>query len=58
MQPGHHGACFCGCQGAMQSAPRFVSKDRRISELKQHLADLKDEAKAIEEHIAQIRKEK
>jgi len=57
-QGGHHGVCFCGCQGSMQSKPRFMTKDRRIAELEQHLADLQDEAKAVEEHIVQIKKEK
>ena len=56
MQLAHHGVC--GCQESMRSAPRFMTKDRRIAGLKEHLADLRDEAKAVEEHIAQIKKEK
>lgn len=35
-----------------------MTKDQRIARLKQHLEDLKNEAKAVEEHIAQIKKEK
>jgi hypothetical protein len=35
-----------------------MTKEQRIARLKRHLDDLRDEAKAIEEHIAQIKKEK
>jgi hypothetical protein len=35
-----------------------MTKKQRIAELEKHLADLREEAKAVEEHIAQIKKEK
>jgi hypothetical protein len=35
-----------------------MTKEQRIVRLKKHLEDLRDEAKAVEEHIAQIKKEK
>ena len=55
---GRHGACFCGCDDPIYFRPRFVTKEQRINRLKQHLEDLKNEVKAVEEHIAQIKKEK
>jgi hypothetical protein len=55
---GHPSVCFCGCGDPMYFRPRFMTKDQRIARLKQHLEDLKNEAKAVEEHIAQIKKEK
>jgi prefoldin subunit 5 len=35
-----------------------VNKKQRIARLAEHLEMLQDEAKAVEEHIARIRKEK
>ena len=35
-----------------------MTKKQRIANLENYLADLRDEAKAVEEHIAQIKKEK
>jgi hypothetical protein len=35
-----------------------VTKKQRIANLERHLEDLREEAKAVEEHIAQIKKEK
>ena len=57
-QWGHPGACLCGCDDFVYFRPRFMTKEQRIDRLKQHLADLKDEAKAVEEHIARVKKEK
>ena len=31
-----------------------MTKKQRIAKLEKHLGDLRDEAKAVEEHIAQI----
>ena len=55
---GHHNVCFCGCDDPMYFRPRLMTKEQRIARLKRHLDDLRDEAKAVEEHIAQIKKEK
>jgi len=55
---GHSGVCFCGCDDVMNFRPRFTTKEQRINRLKQYLEDLKNEAKAVEEHIVQIKKEK
>jgi len=35
-----------------------MTKKQRIANLEKHLEVLRDEAKAVEEHIAQIKKEK
>jgi DNA-binding transcriptional ArsR family regulator len=40
------------------SRPRFMPKKLKIADLETHLQDLRDEARAVEEHIAQMKKEK
>ena len=55
---GHQNACLCGCDGPMHLRPRFMTQKQRIANLEEHLKDLRDEAKAVEEHIDQIKKEK
>lgn len=55
---GHQNVCFCGCDDPAFLRPRFMTKKKRIAKLEEHLEDLRDEAKAVEEHIAQIKKEK
>jgi len=35
-----------------------MTNKQRIAKLEKHLGNLRDEAKAVEEHIAQIKKEK
>jgi len=35
-----------------------MTKKQKIANLEEHLRDLRDDAKAVEEHIAQIKKEK
>ena len=54
----HQNTCFCGCEGPGMLRPRFMSKSQKIARLKEHLESLREEAKAVEEHIAQIKKEK
>ncbi len=53
---GHHNVCQCGCNGPESYRPRFISKKQRIADLKAHLEVLRDEAKAVEELIAEIKK--
>lgn len=55
---GHQNACFCGCDNLGSYRPQFMTKKQRIAKLEMHLEVLRDEAKAVEEHIAQIKKEK
>lgn len=54
---GPHKACFCGCDEPWDYRPRFKSREQRIARLEKHLEDLKEEAKAIEEHIELMKKE-
>ena len=65
-QPGrHHGFqavehqnnCLCGCEGPWMLRPRFMSKNQKIARMKEHLDSLREEVKAVEEHIAQTKKE-
>ena len=53
----HQGVCMCGCDGPPYSRPRFMTKKQLIVNLETHLEDLRDEAKAVEEHIANMKKE-
>lgn len=55
---GHQNVCSCGCDEPPYLRPRFMTKKQRIAALENHLADLREEAKGVEEHIAQIKKEK
>ena len=55
---GHQNVCFCGCDDPEYFRPRFITKKQKIAILEKYLADLRDEGKAVEEHIAQIKKEK
>jgi len=54
---GHQNVCFCGCDGPPYLRSRFMTKKQKIAELEKHLADLREEATAVEERIAQIKKE-
>ena len=54
---GHQNFCFCGCDGPPYLRPRFMTKKQKIAELEKHLADLRNEAEAVEARIAQIKKE-
>ena len=55
---GHQDVCFCGCDDPGYFRPRFMTKKQRIVNLERHLEDLREEAKAVEAHIDQIKKEK
>lgn len=55
---GQQNVCFCGCDDPEYFRPRFMTKKQRIAKLEELLENLRDEAKAVEEHIAQIKKEK
>ena len=48
---------FCGCGIPSGYTPRFMTKDQKIARLEQYLAGLQAEAKALEEHIAQLKTE-
>ena len=55
---GHPDVCFCGCDDFTQFRPRFMTKEQRLNRLKQYLSELKTETQAVEEQIAQVKKEK
>lgn len=55
---GHQDVCLCGCDDPGHFRPRFMTKKQRIANLEGNLKDLREEAKAVEAHIAQIKKEK
>ncbi len=52
----HHGGCGCGC-GCSTSGPAFWTKAEKIARLEQVLADLQEEAKAVEARIAALKGE-
>ena len=54
----HHNVCQCGCDDPMSYRPRFITKKQKIANLEAHLEILRDEAKAVEELIAEIKKNK
>jgi hypothetical protein len=56
----HHGDCRSGCQcdGPIHFRPRFATKAQEIARLKEYLEDLRNEAKAVEEHIKELSKKK
>lgn len=67
----HHSRCTCGCHGHHQpvcscgchheGSPvfrrRFATREERIARLQEYLDALRQEAQAVEEHIAAIRAE-
>lgn len=55
---GQQDVCFCGCDDLGSYRPRFLTKKQRVAKLEQYLEGLRDEARAVEEHIAQTKKEK
>jgi hypothetical protein len=42
----------------MYLGPQFMTNKQKIARLEKHLENLKDQAEAVAEHIAQIKKEK
>ena len=54
----HQHTCACGCLGVEFPKPRFMTKKQRIVYLEQHLEDLREEVTAVEEVIADIKKER
>ncbi len=54
----HSEFCGCGCEGPSIYRPRFMTRDQKITKLEEYLTGLQEEAKAVKEHIAKIKKEK
>jgi hypothetical protein len=56
---GHHGCdCGCGCGGHSRFERTFWTRDEKIARLEAYLGDLQAEAKAVEERITALKKEK
>ena len=56
----HHGG-VCACGVPSHCGPHlvtFVTKEQRIARLEEYLQGLQQEAKAVEEHIAEMKEEK
>ncbi len=55
----HHafGRWFCGChgEGPIPFRRRFVSREERIAWLERYLEALRQEMKAVEEHLADLK---
>jgi hypothetical protein len=61
-QGGRHGCtcgcdcgCDCGCGGHGHFGRRFLTRDERIANLEEYLEALRQEAKAVEERIEDMR---
>ncbi len=56
---GHYHGGFCGCNSAFPSAPRRVwSQREEIGYFEQYLEGLREEVKAVEERIAELKGKK
>jgi hypothetical protein len=55
---GYHHVGFCGCGVPTHCGPRFVTKEQKIARLEKYLKTLRQEVKAVEEHIAGMQEEK
>ena len=55
---GRHHAGSCGCGEAFRFGRCLATKEEKVAWLEQYLQELQEEAKAIEERIAEFRKEK
>lgn len=51
----HQHAASCGCGGHSHFGRRFWTREERIAKLEQYLEDLRQEAQAVEERIAEMR---
>ncbi|MCK4791177.1 MAG: hypothetical protein KAV87_46020 [Desulfobacteraceae bacterium] len=56
---GHHSHGSCCCQpGGLHGRPfhqHFPSREDRIARLEEHLKEIQAEAKAVEEHLAEMK---
>ena len=53
----HHQGCCCS-DVPNSYTPRFMTKGQRIARFENYLETLKEEARAVEEHIKEMKKEK
>lgn len=56
---GHHPGGFCGCYPHFRAGSReFWNKKEKSAYLERHLENLRDEVKAVEKTIAELKEEK
>jgi hypothetical protein len=55
---GHHHAGFCACGVPFRSGSPFWTEEEKVAWLEQYLQGLQEEAKAVEERLAALKKEK
>lgn len=53
---GHHGSDCCGVGFGGEFHRRFTSREEVVARLESYLAELRAEAKAVEERIADLKK--
>jgi hypothetical protein len=53
--PEHHGhAAVCCCGPGLPFGRRFLPREERVAYLEEYLKELQAEAKAVEEHLAEL----
>ncbi len=55
---GHHHGGFCACGGSFRSGPFFWTEKEKIASLQEYLESLREEAKAVEERVAELKEQK
>jgi hypothetical protein len=55
---GHHHSAFCACGVPFHCRSRFLTKEEKTAWLERYLESLQEEAKAVEERIAEMKGEK
>ena len=55
---GHHHSGFCACGGPSRFGSCFLTKEEKTAWLERYLESLREEAKAIEERIAEMKEKK
>jgi hypothetical protein len=55
-ESGHQGCC-CS-EMPLHRSRRFMTRDQKVSRLEKYLDGLKEESKAVKEHIENLKKEK
>lgn len=53
----HHHSSLCACGVPFHYGPRFLTKEEKTTWLERYLEGLREEAKAVEEHIAALKGE-
>jgi hypothetical protein len=54
---GLHQMGFCACGMPFRFGPRFLTKEEKTTWLERYLEGLREEVKAVEQHIAELKEE-